>query len=370
MPPFRKKMNARLDFDAANLPPIARERDLLRVVGQRIAERLPPGWSAEMQTVRGTPERGFVALTLKTPTGEPGLLAVQAKLALEPRDVESLLGALESGVGAERSLVVSRFLSPRTRELLDDAGVSYADATGTVRLTLDRPGLFIDARGAETNPWREERELRSLKGRTASRIVRALCDYRPPVGVRELAQRAAASNGATVRTLDLLEREALIARDERKRVTGVDIGQLIERWSQDFRFTRQNAIVRCFEPRRLDALLDRLRGTSVAYAITGSFAANELAPYADPRLLALYVEDADAMAEQLGVREPRGPSNVWLASPPDDLPFERVWERDGLRYAAPIQVACDLLDMPGRSPAEAQELLRFLESDPDAWRTD
>jgi hypothetical protein len=143
---------------------------------------------------------------------------------------------------------------------------------------------------------------------------------------------------------------------------------LVERWSQDFRFTRQNAVALRFEPRRLDAVLDTLRTTSNAYAITGSFAANVIAPYADPRLLALYVEDVEAMAEVLGVREPRGQSNVWLASPPDDLPFERAWEREGLRYAAPSQIACDLFDMPGRSPAEAGELLRVMEESGDARR--
>ncbi len=63
-------------------------------------------------------------------------------------------------------------------------------------------------------------------------------------------------------------------------------------------------------------------------------------------------------------------SIVWLARPPDDLPFERPWERDGLHYAALSQVACDLFDMPGRSPSEAEELLRYMKAQPDAARAD
>jgi len=368
---FREMGNARSDTDAPTLPAIARERDLVRFIVRQIADRLPPGWSADRVEPGVTDRGGDAILELSAPGGQRGRLALEAKLVLEPRGVAPLLSKITARPADAASwLVVSRFLSPRTRDLLDAAGVSYADATGNVSLVLDRPGLFVKTAGADVSPWREERELRSLKGRTAARIVRALCDARPPFGVRELAQLAGASAGTTVRTLELLEREALIARDERKRVTSVELAGLVERWAQDFRFTRQNAIALRYEPRRLDALLDRLREAEQQYAITGSFAANVLAPYADSRLLALYAEDVDAMAGLLGVREPRGQSNVWLVSPPDDLPFERTWERDGLRYAAPSQVACDLLDMPGRAPAEAAELLRFIETNPDVRRAD
>lgn len=367
--------NAPLDIDSPTLPAIARESDLLRVIARVVAERLPSGWQIERRTPAGRGDhRADAVLEIVAPGGERGVLVVEAKLALEPRAVRSALEQVVAiaarGPEAGVPMIASRFISPRSREMLNAVGVSYADATGNVRLVMERPGLFVETRGAESNPWREERALRSLKGRTASRIVRALCDFKAPFGVRELAGRASASAGTTVRTLDFLARETLIARDEAKRVVDVDFAALIARWSEDFRFTKQNAIQLRFEPRRLNSLLDKLREAKTGYAITGSFAASVLAPYAEARLLAIYVEDAEAMAEQLDVREPRGQSNVWLARPPDDLPFERTWDRDGLRYAAPSQVACDLFDMPGRSPAEAEELLRFMKADPAAWRAD
>ena len=373
--PFRKMTNAPLDIDSPTLPAIARESDLLRVIARVVAERLPSGWQIERRTPAGRGDhRADAVLEIVAPGGERGVLVVEAKLALEPRAVRSALEQVVAiaarGPEAGVPMIASRFISPRSREMLNAVGVSYADATGNVRLVMERPGLFVETRGAESNPWREERALRSLKGRTASRIVRALCDFKAPFGVRELAGRASASAGTTVRTLDFLARETLIARDEAKRVVDVHFAALIARWSEDFRFTKQNAIQLRFEPRRLNSLLDKLREAKTGYAITGSFAASVLAPYAEARLLAIYVEDAEAMAEQLDVREPRGQSNVWLARPPDDLPFERTWDRDGLRYAAPSQVACDLFDMPGRSPAEAEELLRFMKADPAAWRAD
>ena len=357
------------------MPAIGRESDLLGVVADSLRERLPRGWQVEMRlSPRLDGWRPDALLEITAPDGESGVMLVEAKLSLEPRAVEQLITMLEralvdADLPAESKgppMVVSRYVSPRAREILEDAGACYADATGNLRLTLDRPALFIEVRGAESNPWREVRGLRSLKGRTASRVVRALCDLQPPFGVRDLAERAATSAGSTVRVLELLAREALIVRDERKQVTRVDLSAMVERWAADFRFSRQNSIRRCFEPRRIENVLKRL-GEIDRYAITGSFAASTVAAYTEARLLAVYVDDPDAIQQQLELRTAANQSNVWLVQAPDDLPFERAWERDGLRYAALSQVACDLFDMPGRSPAEAEELLRWMEASPDAW---
>jgi len=305
-------------------------------------------------------------------------MLVEAKLGLEPRDINPLLAMLEqasvdAGIPSESKgppMVVARFISPRARDVLQEAGACYADATGNLRMALERPAVFIEALGAQSNPWREVRDLRSLKGRIASRVVRALCDLRAPLGVRELAERSKTSAGSTVRALDLLSREALIERDERKQVVEVDVTGLVMRWARDFRFSEQNEIWPCLEPRRLASVLDRLSTVKGQYAITGSFAATAVDPYADAKLLVLYVDEPQAMREQLTVRAAEGQSNIWLSRPRDDLPFERTWERDGLRYAALSQVACDLLDMPGRSPSEAEELLKYMKANPDEWRTD
>jgi hypothetical protein len=360
-------------------PAIARDSDLLRVIANSLAERLPSTWRVDMQLApRLAGWRPDALLEISAPDGERGVLLVEAKLELEPRGVEPLVTMLErAAVDADLPseskgppMVVSRFLSARAQELLIDAGACFADATGNVRIVLERPAVFLQARGAQFNPWRETRNLRTLKGRAASRVVRALCDLRPPFGVRDLAQRAGTALGSTVRALELISREALIVRDERKQVAEVDVAGLVARWAHDFRFGEQNEILQCLEPRRLESVLDRVTEIEGRYAITGSFAAGAIEPYADARLLVLYVEDPEVAKEQLGIRTAGGRSNVWLAGPRDDLPFERTWERDGVRYAAPSQVACDLFDMPGRSPSEAEELLRYMTANTDAWRTD
>ena len=92
-------------------------------------------------------------------------------------------------------VVVAPFLSSRTRDRLEERGTGYIDQTGNARLVLDRPALFVYTSGAERDPRREERPARTLKGAKAGRIVRALCDFAPPVGVRELAARCQTDPG-------------------------------------------------------------------------------------------------------------------------------------------------------------------------------
>jgi hypothetical protein len=179
-----------------------RETDLLQAVAGSLAEQLPRTWRVDMQLApRMAGWRPDALLEISDPAGERGVMLVEAKLGLEPRAIGQILQLLERAmVDAELAseskgppMIVSRFISPRAQELLREAGANYADATGNVRLVLERPALFIETRGAQSNPWREVRDLRSLKGRIASRIVRALCDLRPPFGVRDLAARAGTS---------------------------------------------------------------------------------------------------------------------------------------------------------------------------------
>jgi len=59
---------------------------------------------------------------------------------------------------------------------------------------------------------------------------------------------------------------------------------------------------------------------------------------------------------------------VLLAAPVSDVVFDRSSTLDGVVYAAPSQVAVDLLTGPGRNPSEGQELLEWMKSNEPAWR--
>ncbi len=277
-------------------------------------------------------------------------------------------GRLGDGEGAV-PVLVAPFLSSRTRDRLEERGVGYIDLTGNVRVVLDRPALFVHTSGAEHDPRREERPARTLKGAKAGRIVRALSDFGPPVGVRELAEKARTDPGYVSRVFTLLEREDLIRREVRGPVTDVDWQGLIRRWTEDYSLLGSNRTSSYLEPRGLDSLLHKVRNSDFRYAVTGSLGSASVAPAAPARLAVLFVDDIEDAAESLAIRPTEVGANVILAEPFDPVVYERYRELDGINYAAPSQNAADLLTSPGHGPSEAEELMEWMARNEGAWRS-
>jgi hypothetical protein len=361
----------------ADTSPPERETDVLRQALDFVAERLPPDWQFTIdEQVRVGDLRVDATVELKAPDGSRVMLLIEAKRQLATRDVANALEQLE--LYRERldqrvdvvPMLVARYLSASTRARLEQRGAAYADATGNLRLALERPALFLRDVGASRDPWRGPGRPRgSLKGPPAARVVRALVDFTPPFTVPELIKLSGASSGATYRVIEFLREEALIERQPRGAITTVDWRALLERWSQDYGFQQSNTIVAYLQPRGLPALLEALRSAEeLRYVLTGALAAERLAPYAQPRLATIYVDRFDQAAAQLELREVDSGGNVLLATGDYDVTFERTQDVDELRFAAPSQVAVDLLTAPGRGPREAQALLDWMGANEPAWR--
>jgi len=199
--------------------------------------------------------------------------------------------------------------------------------------------------------------------------MRAVCDFRPPYGIRELAARAGASPASVSRVVDLLDREALLTRGKRGEVSALDWPGAIRRWVQDYSLTESNRTETFLEPRGLGVLQRKLAKFGETYAVTGSLPASAVAPVAAPRLASVYVEDMTQAAEELGLRQADAGANVLLVEPFDPVVFDRRWVRDDVAYCALSQVAADLLTSPGRGPAEATGLTSWMEANEDAWRS-
>jgi hypothetical protein len=187
--------------------------------------------------------------------------------------------------------------------------------------------------------------------------------------VRDLASRAGISPATPSRTIDLLENDALLTRDDRGGVADLDWAGTIRRWSRDYELRRSNTVTGYLEPRGLSTVIDKLRGFNRRYAVTTSLAAQGFAPVAPSRSAVFYVEDSMEAADKLGLRPSDVGANAYLVEPYDPVVFERTMLRDGLVTASPSQVAADLLTGPGREPSEGEELLDWMKSNDDAWRT-
>lgn len=363
------------------------EAEALRRATAEISDRLPTGWAGALITPAqdsSVPDGLDGVLEVVSPSGEHALLALEAKLSVEGRDVEQIktqlnnaMSHLPAGVREVRALVAAPYLSKPVRRRLEEAGLAYADVTGNVLVELSRPGLFLRDRGADADPWRGPGRPRgTLKGEPAARVVRALTDFNKVWTMRELADESGASTGATYRVVDYLEREGHVRRDSQRRVHVLDWVKLLRAWSADYSLTGSNRTTRWLAPRGIPHLLKRMAepsGKQLApgfrYAVTGTIAAAEWAPYAPASMAMTYVSNTEEAARTWGLRPTEAGANVLLLEPPYEVMLERSLVNDkGLHVAAPTQVAVDLLTGPGRSPSEAETLLAWMQEHEEAWR--
>jgi hypothetical protein len=342
---------------------------LVAEVVETLRRRLPAGWAGSVPNPSKTAGGASidVVLSVRRKGAASGTVRVSAKSRVEPKDVDYLAATLRP-TPEEPVLIAARYLSPRTQERLSSRGFAYADVTGNVRLVLTEPGLFIETTGARENPEPNSRDRKSLKGAKAGRLVRALCDFRPPVGVRELAKRASVDPGYASRVVDFLDREALVTRTTRGPITAVDWRALLNRWSQEYSPFRREGAAMYLAARGIPAVTERLERLKVRYAVTGSWAAAEVSPVAPPRLLSLYVDRPRDVEQALDLRPADAGANVALLTPFDDVVFERTSVKRDITIVALSQVAVDLLTSPGRGPNEAEALMQWMQEDEDAWR--
>ena len=338
------------------------EATLVQEASRVLAARLPAGWKQRVKRLESRPQgRPDAILDVTGPDGAKVRLSVEAKMGLVPRAIADLKARLD-GYSSDPGLVISPFLSPSTRERLRAENLNFLDLTGNVRLVLTRPGLYVETQGAEQDPSPKRQPGRSLRGAKAARIVRALCDFPPPLPISDLAAQAKVDISYASRLVEWLSREALVERRPRGPVQSVDRAALIRRWAQDYEVLANNDARGYLDPRGLDNLTRGLSEGAIRgrYALTGSIAANRIAPIAPARLAMLYVDNVESMAAALNLRPTETGANVMLLAPFDDVVFERTWKDGGLIFVAASQAAVDLLTSPGRAPSEAEAILELL----------
>jgi hypothetical protein len=347
-------------------------------VGRRIVNlvraRLPETWKvASAVEPRQGSDRPDLTIQLETPDGRAARLILEVKQVVERRDVASIaeqvrLMASDSG---DIPMVAARYLSTTVREALAENGLSYVDATGNMRIAVDSPTIFISDRGEDRDPWRKGRPRGTLKGEPAARVARALLDYDRAWTVRELVAASSVSTGAAYRVLEYLEREDLVVKgDKRYRVT--DWERLLRAWSSDAAFQSTTRVVAFIEPRGVDAFLSKVAKESLfPVAVTGSIAARQWATYAPAKAVYVYVSSIQEASEQWGLRPNTAAPNVILLEPKTvgDVPFQdTVPTEGGYPVAAVTQVAADLLNGPGREPAEGEYLIEWMKANEQGWR--
>ncbi len=363
--------------DIITMPAPESTRQVLRACVDALSSRLPTGWTlVEREEESLGSKRVDAALHLTDPAGTVIDFVVEAKRVVERRDlgrIRDQLNDIIREVGGEaKGLVAGRYLSPQVRNELAQLGLAYVDATGNMRIALDRPAIFLSDRVTDRDPWRGPGRPRgSLKGEPAARVVRTLLDYRGPLSISELLKLSGASTGGTYRVRDYLIEEGLLEQLSDATYRVPDWPKLLREWAADYALPPVSTQA-FIAPRGIKSLRDRAANVDgFRYAVTGSFAAEEWAPYAPARLARVYVQDIAAAATWLDLRPTDVGQNVLLVEPKDPRSnvFENTWAaRDGVTLAAPSQVAVDLLNGPGRNPAEGEALIAWMLANEEVWR--
>lgn len=331
---------------------------------------MPHGWNVKLQ------ENGVMAafLEINSPGQSTAKLAVVPRLRIEKRDVPGIRRNVQETMGVEGGFLIAvPYISQPMQEFLIAEDISFADATGNIRLTVSEPGLYLRDRGADKNPWRRPgRPLARLKGEPAASIARALIDYNRKWSIRELAQVAETSTGSAYRVVEYLEQQGVIIREADRKVRVLDWPEILRDWAREYSFIEDAGLTKWVALRGVQALSETIASATnddYRYAITGSVAAKEWVPYAPAMVFAAYVTDVDAAATAWGLIPADGDANVLLATPPYEVMLRRAKSgRPGLNLAAPAQVVVDLLNGPGRNPSEGEKLLTWMEQNESRWR--
>ncbi|ADB50014.1 hypothetical protein Cwoe_1586 [Conexibacter woesei DSM 14684] len=351
--------------------------ELLEGAAARLRERLPPSWRIATDPVNTGAAVLDTAIVLTAPNGTATTFVVEAKQELTPRDVSSALSGLGRAVRALATniplLFVAPWISPRARELLTAERINYVDLTGNVRVQLEHPALFLSSGGAARDPRPKPRGAARVRGPKAGRLIRMLVDSRPPYGVRDLAAAAGLAPGYVSRMLDTLDREGMVERSPRGGVENVDVASLLRRWAEDYDVLRSNGAMGYISRAGVAEAYAGLGavGADRRVAVTGSFAAVQLAPVAAPAQLFVYCDDPEAVAGALNLLPAPQAPDVVLLRPFDDVVWTGLRRRtDAVAPVAPSQIVADCLTGTGRMPAEGEAVLEWMMRDDTSWRHD
>jgi len=314
--------------------------------------------------------------------GMASRVLVEAKTDLSPAHARNVLAPkvrlMQQLTGDAAVLVIAPWLSPRTRQELEQRHYGYLDLTGNVSFRLTRPLVVIRTEGARHDPAPQRPAGRpQLGGSKAGRLVRFLADYRPPYRALDITKATGLSQPYVSRLLDALENEALIAR-ERRTIIEVDWAGIIRARAEQLDLLGSSDAVAMLAPQGLHRVLDALSQNIEPYqekpgplAVTGPYATAEVAPTASGGQLMLYVEH-DAVSpvrRELGLLGPAsGGADVLLLRSPDPVVFERRRTVGGLPHVALSQLAIDSLAGPGRMPAEGEAVLQYMADHEKDWR--
>ena len=354
---------------------LTRETPLLNEVLARLRPLLPTNWTLSLTQPDNPRLDGVLTLIGPGNTRVRFTLEVKRWSTAPSSAVIGVLAGVQR-LSSDPVVLVTDYASRPLRRACDELGMGYIDSTGWVSITAQQPIITVRATGADRPPvTRKTSAVTRLNGIAAGRIIRALLEIEPPIGVRDLQERAQAkSPGSVSKILPTLATDGALDRDANGRVIRIHRRRLLERWTQDYSYFNSNGVAFAFlAPRGLGQIVDHI-SSSKNVAVTGAFAAASYlqpgtVPVVPPGLLTLYSADPRRLGDELGlVRIDRPSSNVIIAAPRDSSILTPAFDEPSVFPLAPrAQVLADLMSMPGRETQLAEQLMDQLAVVDPSW---
>lgn len=270
--------------------------------------------------------------------------------------VDRLLRILKNAPEAY-GIIVAPYLSSLSIALCEEAGLGTVDFAGNILISAE-PVYFRVA--GRSNPFYQDRSLRSLYSPKASRILRTLLSdsLERAWKVEEVRDEAKVSIGLVSNVRKLL--------DEREWIVDREIGfslkdpeALLREWVQNYSY-RKNRVREYYTLKSLpeiEAAISEIGNRFTRAALTGFSAAARMAPAVRYQRAAAYLQsDAEHVAEMLDLKEVNSGANVMLLEPYDEGVFYGGGEIDGAVCVSPVQAYLDLKGYRGRGE-EAADML-------------
>lgn len=372
------------------------EESLLEQGLGRLRELLGPEWEVGEFTT-GAPQPANMPRSVRDlklnhliniRTGAGGIIGqVLVEVAEDPapaalsRSVAPRLDLMRRLSGDAAVLVIAPWLSPRTRQVLEELGYGYLDLTGNVWLRLPRMGVFLKTDGQQRDPSPKRREgQQQLRGDKAGWLVRVLVDVSPPYRGTGLAEASRLSLGYVSRLLETMEAQRLIQRMGRD-VVDVDWVSLLRERAAAYSLLKAYPPMAMVSQKGIEHTLSQLQRwdsrdarENGRLAVTGSVAAAAVQPVAIGGQLMIHMEaDTDnkyeAVRRHLGLLPAASGADVLLLRSANSAAFLGWRLVNGVPHVAMSQLVLDCLGGTGRMPAEGNAVLEYMEhADENSWR--
>ena len=257
-------------------------------------------------------------------------------------------------------LLVVPYMGNAGRELCRQFGMSWLDLAGNA--DIEAPGLAIRVSGRPNPHVRRGRPSSAFAPKSA-RVARTLLLQFPKwVTQKEIAQASDLSEGFVSQIVRRLKADELVVRNDHRAFRPRDPNTLLDRWSEEYDFTKHVIIRGHFAARSgnetLIAMAKALENARAEFAATGLAGAWQYSQFAAFRQVTIYLkqEPTRKLLEDAGLRLDSESPNVWLVIPNDEGVFQGTTVRDGVPCVHPLQVYLDLKGHAERAPEAAQRL--------------